>query len=410
MKKGIILFCMSIVVASCSNENLFNEVYHVKKRSVHRITAEQAQQNALEFVNKIHTTRRSSEIITVSSIMPIVNNLTITRSEGDSICIDTLLYAINFEDNRGFILASADDRREPVIAYVEQGRFDEDDYTCLTDSISNDSTNNSGYNAFMRNVLDIYLHDAGIYHKNIDIDIDWTGPTTHSYEYEHMFPLLKTKWSQEDYKQYCNGNATGCAATAISQICSFLENPTFVSWSSGSNNGSCMIDWNRINAECEANDGQVISSDLKDQVAHLMRYWGLMFNTNYGWPNSYASVSYAVSALQNLGYNATSLESFNVENVVDSLKLDGHIVFMSGKNSDLEGHGWVVDGYILKKLGNMKSYYLHCNWGNGGGEHCKNGYFLSSMLDDSRSPDYADDAITRSSQYIYELKTSVISK
>ena len=401
---------MSIVIASCSNENLFNEVNPVKNSSVHKITPEQAQQNALEFVNKVYTTRSGLKIITVSNIIPIVKNLANTRSEGDSICIDTLLYAINFEDNRGFVLASADDRTEPVIAYIEQGRFDEDDYTCLTDTVSNDSTNNSGYNIFMRNVLDIYLHDAGIYHKNIDIDIDWTGPTTHSYEYEHMFPLLKTKWSQEDYKQYCNGNATGCAATAISQICSFLENPTFVSWSSGSNNGSCMLDWNRINAECEANDGQVISSDLKDQVAHLMRYWGLMFNTNYGWPNSYASVSYAVSALQNLGYNATSLESYNVENVVDSLKLDGHIVFMSGKNNELEGHGWVVDGYILKKLGNTKSYYLHCNWGNGGGVHCRNGYFLSSMLDDSRSPDYADDAITRSSQYIYELKTSIISK
>ena len=410
MKITILLFCMSIVIASCSNENLFNEVNPVKNSSVHKITPEQAQQNALEFVNKVYTTRSGLKIITVSNIIPIVKNLANTRSEGDSICIDTLLYAINFEDNRGFVLASADDRTEPVIAYIEQGRFDEDDYTCLTDTVSNDSTNNSGYNIFMRNVLDIYLHDAGIYHKNIDIDIDWTGPTTHSYEYEHMFPLLKTKWSQEDYKQYCNGNATGCAATAISQICSFLENPTFVSWSSGSNNGSCMLDWNRINAECEANDGQVISSDLKDQVAHLMRYWGLMFNTNYGWPNSYASVSYAVSALQNLGYNATSLESYNVENVVDSLKLDGHIVFMSGKNNELEGHGWVVDGYILKKLGNTKSYYLHCNWGNGGGVHCRNGYFLSSMLDDSRSPDYADDAITRSSQYIYELKTSIISK
>lgn len=37
-------------------------------------------------------------------------------------------------------------------------------------------------------------------------------------------------------------------------------------------------------------------------------------------------------------------------------------------------------------------------------------YALVYLLDDSRSPDYADDAITRSSQYIYELKTSVISK
>ncbi len=72
MKKGIILFCMSIVVASCSNENLFNEVYHVKKSSIHRITAEQAQQNALEFVNKIHTGGMEAECTAGMAISLVV--------------------------------------------------------------------------------------------------------------------------------------------------------------------------------------------------------------------------------------------------------------------------------------------------------------------------------------------------
>lgn len=401
---------MSIVIASCSNENLFNEVNPVKKSSVHKITPEQAQQNALEFVNKVNTTRSGLKIITVSNIIPIVNNIAITRSEGDSICIDTLLYAINFEDNRGFVLASADDRTEPVIAYVEQGRFDEDDYTCLTDTASIDSTNNSGYNNFMRNVLDIYLHDVGIYHKNIDIDIDWHGPTALSYEFEQMKPLLKTKWGQISYNDYCDECPTGCAATAFAQICSYLEAPVNVSWSSGSNYGSCMIDWNRINAECEANDGQVISDDLKDQVAHLMRYWGLLFNTRYGKEESTASASYAISKFQQLGYNATSLEDYKVKNIVDSLKLKNCIIFMSGKNENHQGHGWVVDGYILKKDGINKSYYLHCNWGHGGGFLCKNGYFLSTLLDDEKEPDYDDDFTTRSSHYKFSLQTSTIKK
>ena len=216
-----------------------------------------------------------------------------------------MLYAINFEDNRGFVLASADDRTEPVIAYIEQGRFDEDDYTCLTDTVSNDSTNNSGYNIFMRNVLDIYLHDVGIYHKNIDIDIDWHGPTAMLYEFEQI-----------TYNDYCDECPTGCAATAFAQICSYLEAPVNVSWSFEDITGSCVMDWDSINEICSLNDGNIGDDydDLKDQVAHLMRYWGLQFNTRYGKEESTASVSYAISKFQQLGYNATSLEDFKVKN------------------------------------------------------------------------------------------------
>ncbi len=403
-------FILSMTINSCSNEKYLETVTPTASYVSHRISAEQAQQNVLDFINGINITRTSGQVITVSSIEAITKNHLVTRSDGDSINLDTLLYAVNLNDNNGFVLASVDDRVEPVIAYVEQGHFDEQDYSCLTDTASIDSTNNSGYNIFMRNVLDIYLHDVGIYHKNVDIDIDWHGPSAHVYEYEYMSPLLKTKWGQLDYNGYCNGNVTGCAATAISQICSFLEAPTFVSWSSGNDNGSSVIDWRRINAECKANDGQVISSDLKDQVAHLMRYWGLMFNTNYGWPDSPVSVSYAISTLQNLGYNATSLEDYNAKNIIDSLKLKNRIVFMSGKDDDNEGHGWVVDGYIIKKAGLNRSYYLHCNWGHGGGQLCKNGYFLSTLLDESKDPDYEDGFTTRSGHYKFNLQTSTITK
>ena len=79
---------------------------------------------------------------------------------------------------------------------------------------------------------------------------------------------------------------------------------------------------------------------------------------------------------------------------------------MTGKNENNQGHGWVVDGYIFKKDGINKSYYLHCNWGHGGGYLCKNGYFLSTLLDDEKEPDYDDDFTTRSSHYKYSLQTS----
>lgn len=40
----------------------------------------------------------------------------------------------------------------------------------------------------------------------------------------------------------------------------------------------------------------------------------------------------------------------------------------------------------------------------------KNGYFLSTLLDDEKEPDYDDDFTTRSSHYKYSLQTSTIKK
>lgn len=238
-------------------------------------------------------------------------------------------------------------------------------------------------------------------------------------KFEVMYPLLKTKWDQTTYNSYCSGHKTGCVVTAISQICSFLKSPNHVSWSYNGVGNQCNIDWDEIINECMSNSGNTTSIKSKDQVANLMRFWGVAFDADYSSNGTSVNSDKAISKMRELGYNATKLTNYDASNVINDLKKGDRIIYMRGNaryyhvgfvfRKYVDGHGWVIDGYIDSCKNNEESLYVHCNWGWGG---TRNGYFLSDVLNAEEEPYYDDNAsaITRSNNYRYKLKTSTICK
>ncbi|PTL34394.1 hypothetical protein C7120_07665 [Prevotella sp. oral taxon 376] len=236
-----------------------------------------------------------------------------------------------------------------------------------------------------------------------------------------MLPLLVTKWHQRElYNLYCNGCLTGCVATAVSQICSFLEEPTHISYSyDNGEHGEATLDWNLINAECKFSGGHPITSAAIEQVARLMRYWGITIGADYGTEGTGADTGCAVDKMQEKGFAATDLQPYNIDNVIKDLKSGNKIILMRGNGryfhvgfvfrKYVDGHAWVVDGYIDKVEKGTSSKYIHCNWGWGIG---RNGYYLSDVLNAEEQPVYNDDATptTRSGNFRYRLKTSTITK
>ena len=115
----------------------------------------------------------------------------------------------------------------------------------------------------------------------------------------------------------------------------------------------------------------------------------------------------------------TALSDYNGTDVINQLRKGNRIIYMRGDGryyhvwfifrKYIDGHAWVVDGYIRSIMGWDVKYYLHCNWGWDGN---KNGYFLRDIFDTEEGPAYYDDGTpTRSySNYQYNLKTSVICK
>ena len=380
----------------------------------HRISIEQAKSNALNFVNKVNSTTRtrSTKTFEISDVQAISLTQNSTRSAGDSISLDTLLYIVNFADSAGFVIAGTDDREDPIYAYIEEGNYSWGDTDML----------NSGFAAFLYALLESKSYDGqNDKEENYTEYGEGGGGGNHKpSKFEVMSPLLVTKWGQKSpYNKYTNNFPTGCVATAIAQILSYLELPQNVQWATNDTSGSIIMDWPLIKSECKNNNGAPQTTTTIDQVAHLMHSLGLAFKADYGEGGTYIDSDDAIEYMKKTGYKVSDLDDYDINSVITNLKAGNKIIFMRGHaryyhvgfvfRKYVDGHAWVVDGYIDEVKNNKQSYYIHCNWG-WTGSNANNGYFLSSALNAEVPPSYNDNATTRSSNFRYNLETSVFTK
>ena len=425
MKKVFLMMSlalMAVLVMSCTNEDLTEEVNeNFVESSSHRLTAEQAAQNVMNFVSKVNGTTRSAskQIAEVKAIsMPGV----MTRSgSGELFNLDSLFYVVNFTDNQGFAVAAADDRETPVYAYIEDGNYS---------GYSSDE-DNPGFDAFMNALIEQEIYERfydqgnGIGEGGDDDDDDddefpqedETGGGGGVYLPDRFIvqsPLLVTKWGQgyfNNYNMYCpDGSPTGCVVTAMAQICSYLESPNSVNWAQNGTFGGSPLDWPVIKLS------PYPYGESQNQVAHLMRFLGVAFNADYSSDGTSVDSGDAIDAMRNFGHNVSNLTDYDAINVVETLSQGNRIIFMRGNaryyhvafvfRRYVDGHAWVVDGYIDQVENRERSIYVHCNWGWDGQ---KNGYFLSSVLNAEQNPVF-DDNGTRSQNYRYRLKTATFVK
>lgn len=398
----ILVGCMFV---ACSQDDSSVSIDNSMATS-HRISVEQAKLNAIDFASKVNSKTRSGRVFEVDNVQAISLPASSTRSTSDSINLDTLLYIVNFADSAGFVIAGTDDRENSIYAYIEEGNY----------SWGDSDTHNSGFAAFLYALLESKSYDGkGNFEEHQNEYEGHGGGGGKPSKFEVMSPLLVTKWSQENpYNTYCPNGITGCVATAVSQICSFLEEPRIIQWNYNNEIGSVNLDWSKIKSECKSTGKP---STTANQIARLMRHWGDRFNANYGANSTEIDSDDAIDTMQGLEFNVTDLDDYDVNNVVKSLKKGNKIVYMRGNGryyhvglvfrKYVDGHAWVVDGYIDEVKQNKQSYYLHCNWGWGG---YRNGYFLNNAFNAEQNPPYNDNAKTRSSNFRYNLETAIFTK
>ncbi|MCR4701755.1 MAG: C10 family peptidase [Bacteroidaceae bacterium] len=426
MTKKIHLLMLLVLVTmfSCTSEELDfpQSEASVEQSNENLITAEQASQYALDFVNKINKATRTSDFsLRVESVKAIGENKKSTRSGSASNC-DSLFYIVNFADNNGYAIVSTDRNDTHVYGYVEEGTYDEDD------------TNDSGFSDYMSSIIASRKNKASSSLANVGCNGGSACTRNIGFEdfdeviidvdvFDCMQPLLKCKWSQA-YNKYCpkirgainktlfdpSRCVTGCMPTAISQVCSFLEWPKEFSYND--ENGrkyDCKIDWKDVNDKNVKNEGKGFSKTDSvgvEPICHLMRYWGVQFGAKYGKTTSTNPFS-AIKKMKELGYNVTEFVSFDLNKVITDLQHE-RIVLVCGENEKEIGHAWVVDGYIIEGA----ARYLHCNWGCGGNY---NGYFYIDRKYpsfDTNKPEYDDygKKITRDVYDSFSLETSTIGR
>lgn len=236
------------------------------------------------------------------------------------------VYIVNFENNGGFAVVSAD-KRDGASVYLasEEGYFNE-----------NDEVNRELLSA----VKD--YQEATISSRSFNPDKDEATQVERTVVEESYGPLLNTCWHQNDpfndelYNIYSTSCYVGCVPIAIGQILNYYQYPNSIRGE--------YLDWSLI---AQASGYEVFSTTATAAASRLLYLVGIELGINYPTQSS-ATFDDAVDEFSSLGYLFTIRSGFDV-NIVKNQVAVGNPVFMSGHN-DTDGHAWVADGFQRVKI------------------------------------------------------------
>ena len=284
------------------------------------------------------------------------------------------LFAI---DGGGFVITSADDRMQPILAYSRTANFSFPIPDNLLYWLK-------GYDMQIRSVMD---DSSAIQHPDWRLLASSKHPKA-VYD-TTMGPLLTTTWSQEPYyNSVCPSGAggqtvTGCVATAMGQVMKYWNWPetgagshSYIENEYGmlsADFGATTYDWQHMPNHLTASS----SSTEVDAVATLLYHCGVAVEMDYATSAQggsgamhhsagHLSTPSAETALRDYFKYSPALTNiarrfFTTEEWAALLKNEiDHLrpVLYSGVSFRADGHEFVLDGYDT-------TGFFHFNWGWG---------------------------------------------
>lgn len=417
--RKLYLIKLLIVVISFSSCQESENVESISKltSNPYKISVDEAKDIVLDFMQVFQgsdscKTRTKMRNLEIESVEIVDANKVITRSVGIE---DTLLYAVNFSNNGGYVLVGADRRTEPIFGVIDNGSFSEKSVE-----------ENPNFAYFLNLALGKAVYDV----KTSTTKAVNPGIGDYDNVYGSAYHLT-SKWGQgAPYNVYCPGPYTGCVAVAVAQILSYFPVIGNVSWQDNLASGSAILHWNQIQSDCFKNDGRLntfTTPQSANEIAHLMRYLGVVLKAEYKDDGTSMESKDAINWINDwTSLKAIKLKEYNANEIFMAANFfSNKLVYMRGnrgKNDFLGitikytgGHAWVADGAFSarRKSDNKFVNLYHFNWGWDGSN---NGYFLATVFDssnpaikDSELPGYLslDDDGTPGN-YKYNVEYSVI--
>jgi len=303
----------------------------------------------------------------------------------------TCFYVFNLSATRGFVIVSADDNVNPVLAYSDESSFDA-----------------SNIPANVAQWLDGYTHQISyVIEKNIQATLEisntWknllVGKAVNlSKAGGSVSPLVQTLWDQSpNYNALCPYDAqykdkavTGCVATAMAQVMKYWNFPII----GAGNHSYTHQKYGTLSADFGSttyqwNDMPKSISSANNAIATLMYHCGVSVDMGYNVASQGGSGAWVLSAsgTQNcteyalktyFGYNSSTLKgierasSSSDDEWIATLQSEinaGRPIIHTGFGS-VGGHCFVCDGYD-------KNNFFHFNWGWSGQD---NAYFSLNNL------------------------------
>lgn len=409
MKKNVFLIFAFLFLASCSNEEIVINDSSLQINSCDKISEEQAIAIANSFKAAFSSLSRTN--FTISEVVPISTNS--SRSS-----VDTLIYAVNYNNNDGFVLVSAKKSVEPIIGYVEKGSFNAGE--------ANENEN-----------FQFYLELAKEYVNNNSTDITPVPVPIPSYEITLTIPnKLDVSWGQR-YPEgvFCPNGIAGCVQISALHILSYLEKPNYINLSYPNCGDSHLeLDWKDIKKHKSSlkSDSELLinlhlSTCESSQTSHiaigkLCREIGFRSFADYQSSGTYTFVGDIVNTLKGLiPEDCISRITYltNYESFLEDLKSNNCVSYIEGYDDNNNGHAWNCDGAKKittyhelelidgsKEIEERSTIYFHFVWGVRGSY---DGYFHAGVFDPTKSKNFNSKKSRRSS-YHNKVKYFIVSK
>lgn len=402
------------------NENEINLSLDEKKAFIamklsHKIEIEEARDLAEKATSMFDRGNLTKSERTISHVSIGVR----TATKGNS--ADTMLYIFNYSNNKGYVIISADERSEGVIAFIEKGNLNIGDTlndrgagVLLSNIESYQQAQINEYNHLKDSLGTQVLAKIGSIEDFKELTTKSVGGTFKSL----IYPMVKTQWGQgtpfNSYAVLKDGVRckAGCFAVAVSQLVAYHGSPSNF-------NGTF---YNLENIRNRSSVAEMSAIEI-DQMARFIAVIGHMCSSDWGVSSTSSTDKKARTCLRDLGYTTPwDPQDYNLSLIKNSLYnkrpvlIGGysHRKSILGIYSHSGGHEWLIDGLgevrtisaavgpngIIQQV--ILQEFLHCNFGWVGGD---DGYYLAGVFNTNEGPSF-----TKSSEpYNYQFKIQMFS-
>lgn len=404
----LILLCLSCLFTGCDN---LVELEDTKSNDVSNQTTIRNPSTAAKIAllaKGMGKDTRGCLHTSVKSVQPVMGS--ITRSS-----VDTVLYAVNFENEDGFALVAAKNDVEPLLALIDEGSFD-----------SEENMKNYDFQSILYKTL-LYASRP----SPALASYTTPTPTLQPGYYDTIMPktrrepLVKVKWGQSwPEGMFCPNKIAGCGPVAALQILSAMELPQSITYTFPEKDISTEnIDWSELKKHvksgpwenfCVVFNDCSLSKNGHRSLGRIARQIGYDANANYlqnGTETVSNSVTDVITRLTGKNVWRQGNSALTLYNYMYDLGSSNIVAYVRGDDCSEEsagGHAWVADGVwqvgliiyfwgegavvdpsqpptMVRTQVQDCSRYLHFNWGYNG--NC-NGYFLVNVFEMDKGYEY----------------------
>ncbi len=386
--KRLWIVLLAIMVFSCSEvtEQQNQDIQAQYAENFINVNQISTVAKSLNFSNNAMDSKTASTEKVITTTTKSIESINKVPDENGNV----VYYIVNYKE-KGFVILSADNRANPILAYSDNGKFslnekaypnglvewlvNRKDYivNIRKNNNSKSSTSNISGNlsvASNKQLLNITKPSNQVLRAPDDSN-------NCKNEYEQVGPLLQTIWGQgttyndliplTGCTNYNNGHApTGCVATAMAQVMKYYQYPKTYNW------GLMPINYGT------------------SETQKLMVDIGKSINMNYSCDVSGASMEKVAPSLTNtFKYSTAALANYDYQTVQQEIRAKRPVILSGGRKAGWwifatykDGHAWVCDGFRSSKIcmtddngkytGAVSFLYLNMNWGWNGS---LNGYF-----------------------------------